>query len=199
MGAARARCGQGAPALFLDRDGTLCELVPYLHEPSRVRLVPGSGTALRAAREAGYRLVVVTNQGGIARGFFTPEDVDAVHAAVQAALAPCGVQIDAFYTCPHHPDFTGACSCRKPQPGLLQRAGRELDLDLQRSYMIGDTIEDVQAGVRAGCKGILVMTGYGADQFASRRESLPAGVTPTPDLAAAVGWLLASEEPTSQR
>jgi lipopolysaccharide heptosyltransferase II len=168
----RAQRG-GRRAIFLDRDGTLLDLVPYLHDPAQVRLVPGAAEALRAARQAGFALVVVTNQSGIARGLFREEDVTRVHARVQEALAPAGVAIDRFYHCPHHPDFTGPCDCRKPEPGLYRRAAAELGLDLQRSFAIGDTVEDLQAAQRAGCRPILVRTGYGAQAERVHADRMP--------------------------
>jgi lipopolysaccharide heptosyltransferase II len=188
------REGLGAPgrrpALFLDRDGTLLEPVPYLHDPQQVRLVAGAAVALRAASEAGYCIVVVTNQAGIARGLFRREAVEAVHTALAEALAREGVAVERFYFCPHHPEFDGACQCRKPAPGMLRLAARELALDLGASVMIGDTRADLAAGEAAGCRAILVETGYGA---AERRAAEAAGRPPVRvarDLPAAVAALL---------
>jgi lipopolysaccharide heptosyltransferase II len=189
--AARSRRGEKAAAVFLDRDGTLCVLVPYLCDPSEAHLLPGAARALRAARQAGYKLVVVSNQAGIARGFFTAEDVAAVNAALQAQLEAQGTRIDRFAFCPHHPELTGECLCRKPKPGMLERAAEELGIDLSRSVMVGDTIEDLQAGSAAGCRmNILVRTGYGEEAWAERRAELPAGAMTAADLGAAIELFL---------
>lgn len=181
--------GPGRPALFIDRDGTLIEPIPYLHDPAQVRLVRGAGEALSRAHAAGYALVVVTNQSGIARGLYGPREMDAVHAALQSALAADGVAIDAFYHCPHHPDFTGPCTCRKPAPGMLHSAAEDLHLDLGRSVMIGDTWDDVQAGRRAGCRAILVKTGYGRDAIAVHRVEISPEIAVVDDLPAAIDLL----------
>jgi lipopolysaccharide heptosyltransferase II len=173
-------------AIFLDRDGTLLELVPYLHDPAQVRVVRGGAEALRAARQAGFALVVVTNQSGIARGLYREEDVTRVHARVQEALARAGVAIDRFYHCPHHPDFGGPCDCRKPEPGLYRRAAAEMGIDLQRSFAIGDTVEDLQAAERAGCRPILVRTGYGARAEREHADRLPRCTPVADDLPQAI-------------
>jgi D-glycero-D-manno-heptose 1,7-bisphosphate phosphatase len=180
--------------LFLDRDGTLCVLVPYLKDPARVKLLPGAGTALARAHAAGWRLVIITNQSGIARGLMTSEDVDAVHAAIDRLLAAHGVAVAGYFICPHHPDLTGPCACRKPAPGLLEKAARTLGLDLERSALVGDTVADVQAGAAAGCQTFLVRTGYGSEQAGSRSAELPAGTRIVADLDAAVSALLADQE-----
>ncbi len=178
--------GHAARAIFLDRDGTLLDLVPYLCDPHQVRLQSGAVQALRDARAAGYLLVVVSNQSGIARGYFTTCEVSAVHREVERRLSADGVVIDRFLFCPHHPEFTGPCECRKPAPGLFLLAARELGIDLRRSYAIGDTIEDVQAGHRAGCHSILVRTGYGEASLRQRRAELPPGTAVAWDLREAI-------------
>lgn len=151
-------------AIFLDKDGTLVENVPYNVDPARVRLVPGAGAALRALAGLGFRLVVVSNQSGVARGFFEEEALAAVELRLHELLAPCAVELSGFYFCPHHPDGTVAryaidCLCRKPAPGLLTRAAHDLGIDLRESWMIGDILNDVEAGIRAGCRTILVDNG----------------------------------------
>jgi histidinol-phosphate phosphatase family protein len=177
------------PALFLDRDGTLVKHEPYLHDPARVRLISGSAAALRRAQAAGYLLVVVTNQSGIARGLFDRSAVDAVHDRLQQLLAVHGVALDGIYVCPHHPEFGDPCSCRKPAPGLLQRAIEELPVDPGRSVMIGDTVEDLQAGAAAGMRLRLVRTGYGDEQARTRADQLPTGTRVVADLPAVVDEL----------
>lgn len=155
------------PAVFLDRDGVLIQDSHYVGSPDRVRLVPGSAEAVAALNRAGWPVVVVTNQAGVARGLYTPEAVDAVHDHIAELLRGYGAAIDAFHFCPHHPEgevpaFTGRCDCRKPQPGMLLRAAADLGLDLSASWMVGDRETDLAAGAAAGCRTVLVRTGYGA-------------------------------------
>lgn len=151
-------------AVFLDKDGTLIEDVPYNVDPDLIRLQPGVPTALRALHRAGYRLIVITNQSGVARGYFAEGALTAVAARLQQLLAEAGVPLTGFYYCPHHPEGSVAryaieCACRKPQPGLLLRAAREHDLSLRHSWLVGDILNDVEAGRRAGCRTILLNNG----------------------------------------
>lgn len=147
--------------VFLDRDGTLLHLIPYLDDPKRVRLYAGVGPALRRLADHGAALVVVTNQSGIARGYFPRRSVDAVHARLEALLARFGVRLDAIEVCPHLPDISGPCDCRKPAPGLILRAARRLRLDLSASWTVGDNASDLGAARAAGTGAALVLTGYG--------------------------------------
>ncbi len=186
------RPGAGQPAIFLDRDGTLCALVPYLADPARAKLIPLAARALREASDAGYRLVVVSNQSGVARGMFDAAAVDAVNEALARQLAEEGVHVDRFEYCPHHPEFTGPCLCRKPAPGMLRIAARELGLDLRRSWMIGDAAADLEAGVRAGCRSLLVRTGYGAE-VEVEPGSVSSATEISDDLPSAIRWLLDSD------
>ena len=142
-------------AAFLDRDGTLIEDVHHLVRPDQVRVLPGVPDAVRRLREAGYQVIVVTNQAGVARGLFTERDVADVHAHLATLI-----EVDAVYHCPHHPDFTGACDCRKPAPGLLIRAIAERGLDPRGCFVVGDKRSDVEAGRALGIPGYLVRTGY---------------------------------------
>jgi D-glycero-D-manno-heptose 1,7-bisphosphate phosphatase len=156
---------QARPAIFLDRDGTLIEDIPYLTDAARVRLFPGSAAALRQARAAGWASVLVTNQSGIGRGLITPEQLESIHAALVAQLAAAGAALDGIYFCPHAPADADATLIehpdRKPGPGMLLRAAQELKLDLGRSWIIGDKLSDMLAGKNAGCRGgILVRTGH---------------------------------------
>lgn len=153
-----------ARALFLDRDGTLVHPRHYPARPRDLVLYGGIAPGLRLLQRAGFRLVVVTNQAGIARGYFGEAELTAIHARLAAALAGRGVRLDAIYHCPHHPDGTipalaVRCTCRKPAPGLLLRAARELGIDLTRSWMAGDILDDIEAGNRAGCRSVLVDLG----------------------------------------
>ncbi|MBX7137930.1 MAG: HAD-IIIA family hydrolase [Oligoflexia bacterium] len=146
-----------APAVFLDRDGTLIEHVEYLFEVSKFKLLPGAMEQLLRLKLAGYRLVVVTNQPGIGTGYFTFEDFFRVNRELLKAASAAGVMLDRVYFCPHSP--AEPCDCRKPGIGMIKRAERELNLDLAKSYMIGDTTIDIKAGNDAGCQSILVKTG----------------------------------------
>src|SRR5712691_10516702 len=156
----------GDPAVFIDRDGTLTEEVGYVNHPKRLRLLPRTGEAIRRLNTAGVPAVVVTNQAGIARGYFTEDLLDAVNAELRAQLAAAGAQLDGLYVCPHHPTegqppFRMSCECRKPKPGMLLQAASDLDLDLRRSFMIGDKGSDLEVAPVIGARGILVLTGYG--------------------------------------
>lgn len=163
-------------ALFLDRDGTLVHPRHYPSRPEELRLYDGMGAELRCLQEAGFRLVMITNQSGIARGYFTEADLRRMHEHLAAELGRFGVRLDGIYYCPHHPDgvipeLAIRCPCRKPRPGMLLRAAAELDVDLRRSWFIGDILDDVEAGNKAGSRTILVDLGT---------ESIPTGPTRWP-------------------
>ena len=156
------------PAVFLDRDGTLIREVGYLRRPEQVELLPHTIQALHQLQDCGYRLIVVTNQSGVARGYFTEADVQAVHRHLTTLLLKAGIQIDAFYYCPHHPEGTIAsyrrqCRCRKPSPGMIEQALREFAIDLSHSAVIGDKASDILLGKQMGLTTILVLTGYGKE------------------------------------
>jgi D-glycero-D-manno-heptose 1,7-bisphosphate phosphatase len=180
----------------MDRDGTVCDEVGYVNHVSRIRLLPRSAAAIRRAREAGFKTVVVTNQAGVARGYFTEDLVHRVHDRVREMLAAEGAVLDAIYYCPHHPDagdgpYRKDCECRKPRPGMLLRARDELGIDPTRSYMIGDSIRDVEAGRRVGVTTILVLTGYGRGEIEHRAARWPARPDHVAeDLLDAVEWIL---------
>lgn len=151
-------------ALFIDKDGTLVENVPFNASPEQVRLTKGIVPLLQAARGWGYRIVVVTNQSGIARGYFSIGQMEGARDRLKELLLGEGIQLDGFYYCPHHPEGTLpeyriACRCRKPQPGLLYQAAGDLNLALVDSWMIGDILDDVEAGNRAQCRTILLVNG----------------------------------------
>lgn len=155
------------PAIFLDRDGVVIDDVHYLASSSQVSLIPGSADAIAALNRAGWPVVIVTNQSGVARGLFTLEGLHAVHRHLSEQLGSYGARIEAYYFCPHYPtaevpEFRADCSCRKPKPGMLHQAAQDLGLDLQRSWMIGDRESDLEAGAAAGTRTILVRTGLGA-------------------------------------
>jgi D-glycero-D-manno-heptose 1,7-bisphosphate phosphatase len=146
--------------VFLDKDGTLIEDLPYNVDPRRVRFAPGAREAVRLLGAAGYRLVVCTNQSGVARGYFSEADLEAVGRHLASEVAALGATLDGFYFCPHLPDgvneYAIDCGCRKPEPGLVTRAAHELGIDAERSWFIGDTWMDAVAGKRAGCRTIVV-------------------------------------------
>lgn len=183
-------------AVFLDRDGTVNEEVSYLRDLKQLRLIPGAGTAIRRLNEAGLKVVLVTNQSGIARGYFTEAFVQETHELLGRMLAAEQAHIDAVYYCPHHPTagnsrYTRDCDCRKPGTGLIDRAARDLGIDVSQSYMVGDKWIDVELGQRAGAHSILVKTGYAPDDPGNIRPSH----MPDPDFVAhtiveAADWIL---------
>lgn len=149
-------------AFFLDRDGVVVKQVHYLCDPEQTELEKNVVTAIRRMHELGYLVVVVTNQSGVARGKFTMKEVEAVHGKITQLLAAEGEKIDAFYICPHHPEYDGVCDCRKPAPGLILQAADELCIDITQSIMVGDKLSDVRCGINAGVKAsLLISTGYG--------------------------------------
>lgn len=169
-------------AVFLDRDGVIIVQVAYLDDPKLVELIPGAAEALRIIHSHGDLAVVISNQSGIGRGYFTAETVEAAHRRIQELLAPCSEAVDRFYYCPHAPSEN--CSCRKPLPEMILRAGRECGLDVASSLMIGDRMSDLECGKNAGCaRSALVRTGYGAENEAKAHE---AGFPVFPDFLAAV-------------
>ena len=179
------------PAVILDRDGTLIEEVGHLGDPEGVVVLPGVPETLRRLAGAGFVLAVASNQAGVARGLFTEEDIRAVNARTAELLDAGGSpSIAGWYWCPHHPDFTGPCDCRKPQPGMLKRAAEELDLDLGRSWMVGDHPVDAGAARAAGVRPIVVRTGHGLLPGADHDPG--PDVLRADDLAAAADLILSS-------
>lgn len=169
-------------AIFLDKDGTLVENIPYNVNPALLELTWHAGPGLQLFRQMGYTLFVVTNQTGVAKGLFTESALITVRLRLEALLAQYGVALGGFYYCPHSPDgtvsrYAVSCDCRKPLPGMLQRAAREHGIDLARSWMIGDILNDVEAGHRAGCRTVLIDNGNETEWEMSPLR--------TPDLSAA--------------
>ena len=155
-------------AVFLDRDGTLNEDPGYLGEPDKVKLFPGTGKALSLLKNrCNFKLIVISNQSGIARGLISESEVDAVNARINELLKEDKVEIDAFYYCPHHPDFSSReeVECRKPSPSMIYQASSDLNIELDKSYFIGDTSADILCGINAGLKTVLVKTGYGTESI----------------------------------
>ena len=183
-------------AVFIDRDGTLREEIGYVNHASRFRLLPRSAAAIKRLNEVGIPAVLVTNQAGVARGYFPEERILEVHERMEELLADENARLEGIYYCPHHPSageppYRAECDCRKPKPGLLLCAARDLDLDIPGSYMVGDKLSDVELARAAGCKGILVLTGYGRGEWEYNSET--SGVTPdfvAEDLLDAVEWIL---------
>ena len=180
----------GAAVIFLDRDGTMNREVNYLHRPEDLELIPGTGEAVGLFKKAGYQVIVVTNQAGVARGYYTEEEVKALHLYMNGLLEQEGGHVDAFYYCPHHPEhgigkYKVNCCCRKPGIGMFEEAQRHLPggIDKSRSFMIGDKLLDTEAGHNFGIRSILVGTGYGkemrkkqeADGLAAEDGSCTAG------------------------
>lgn len=186
-------------AIFLDRDGTINDEVGYLDHENKLQMIPAAFEAIRLINESGMKAVVVTNQAGVAKGLFTEKFVRKINGQIQSALLEKGALIDRFYFCPHHPSegndpYRKICACRKPEPGLLHQAAADLDIDLARSYLIGDRLRDIEAAHRAGVRGILVMTGYGQDLMQQAGPD-PANEFNQPDHIAndileAVRWIL---------
>ncbi len=154
-----------AHAVFLDKDGTLIEDIPYNVDPERIKFMPGALSGLERLQTYGFRLVVVSNQAGVARGKFREADVDAVAQRLRDLASAAGIHLSGFYFCPHDQrgvvsPYARECNCRKPAPGLVLRAATELDLDTKRSWLVGDILDDVEAGRRAGCRTILIDNGH---------------------------------------
>jgi D-glycero-D-manno-heptose 1,7-bisphosphate phosphatase len=153
------------PAVFLDKDGTLVEDRPYNVAPEKIRFVPGAARALKLLGLAGFRLVVVSNQPGVAHGFFPEDALGPVEMRLREFFNDAGAELSGFYFCPHHPSgivapYRAFCGCRKPREGMLVNAAGDLNIALDRSWMVGDILDDVEAGRRAGCRTVLVNNGY---------------------------------------
>ena len=185
----------GRPTVFLDRDGTILREVPYLHSPRKAQLLPGVAEALGTLCRAGVQLIVVSNQSGIARGLLDEGDLVGIQRRIDEQLASQGVKIDGYYHCPHHtgvgvPPVRRRCRCRKPLPGLLERADQDFEIDWKRSAGVGDDVRDLQAFAAKGLPSVLVGTGKGR---ASRQRLADAGKDADlycAHLGEAVGWLL---------
>lgn len=183
----------GRPAVFLDRDGTLIVEKSYLADPDGVALIPGAVEAMKRLREAGFVIVVVTNQSGIARGLYTLDNYHAVAARLEAVLNLHGIIPDETHYCPHHPEETGPCDCRKPDTGMHRRAAESLEIDFGASYYVGDKITDVLPATELGGQGILVRTGHGPEHVGS----VPASTWIVDDLSAAADAILDCVDPIS--
>jgi D-glycero-D-manno-heptose 1,7-bisphosphate phosphatase len=163
-------------AVFIDRDGTISEEVGYVNHPTRYRVFPYSATAVKLLNDAGWLAVLVTNQAGVARGYFAEEMIGTVHTVLARELERGGARLDAVYYCPHHPSvgeppYRLDCDCRKPKPGLIRRAADELDIDLGGSWMVGDRYSDTELARNAGVRAAFVLSGYGRGEWEHQRAA----------------------------
>lgn len=191
------------PAVFFDRDGSINEDIGYVSRPEDLVVYPWAAEAIRLVNESGMKAIVITNQSGIARGMYTEETLRQIHERLQEEVARKGARIDAFYYCPHHPNigesqYRQICSCRKPLPGMLQQAAREHDIDISRSYVIGDKSSDLNAASNAGAKGVLVLTGYGRETYGDSRRWPCEPLFVAQDLLEAVTLILDTVQRESQ-
>jgi D-glycero-D-manno-heptose 1,7-bisphosphate phosphatase len=187
-------------AVFLDRDGTINEEVGYLTDLDKMRLISGAGAAIKRLNQAGFKVVVVTNQAGVARGYFTESLVKETHARLEQMLRETGARLDRIYYCPHHPtagnsSYTMECDCRKPGIGLIDQAARDIDIDIRNSYVVGDKWSDVELGQRACSRTVLVRSGFAPDDPGNTRSSHVFDPDFTAhDLSEAVDWILSHAE-----
>ncbi len=163
-------------AVFMDRDGTISEEVGYVNHPARYRVFPYSADAVRLLNEAGWLAILITNQAGVARGYFTEEMIASVHEVLTGELEKGGARLDAIYYCAHHPSvgrppYRLACDCRKPKPGLITQAAAALDINLAESWMIGDRYSDIELERNAGTRAALVLSGYGRGEWEYQRAA----------------------------
>ncbi|MBV9957545.1 MAG: HAD family hydrolase [Acidobacteria bacterium] len=163
-------------AVFMDRDGTISEEVGYVNHPTRYKVFPYAAEAVRLLNEQGWLAVLVTNQAGVARGYFTEEMIGTVHGSLQTELERGGARLDAIYYCAHHPSvgeppYRFDCDCRKPKPGLIQRAATDLEIELDESWMVGDRYSDIELARNAGVRACFVLSGYGRGEWEYQRAS----------------------------
>lgn len=185
-------------AVFLDRDGTICEEVGYLNSVQQMRLIPRSAAAIRRLNEQGFKVVVITNQSGVARGIIQEQDLADIHEEMLRQLKKEGAFLDGIYYCPHHPiegnpPYLQQCTCRKPATGLLEKAALDLNLDFSLSYMVGDHFSDVECGKRIGANTVLLLTGHGGQTLARQEEWPFQPDYIAHDLYEAVLWILQQE------
>jgi len=164
------------PAVFIDRDGTISEEVGYVNHPSRFRVFPYSAEAIRTLNDNNWLAILVTNQAGVARGYFSEDVIGKVHDELKLSLNQQNAQLDAIYYCAHHPSvgeppYRFDCDCRKPKPGLIQRASADFDVDLENSWMVGDRYSDIQLAHNAGLKSVFVLSGYGRGEWEYQSSS----------------------------
>ncbi|UCE37026.1 MAG: D-glycero-beta-D-manno-heptose 1,7-bisphosphate 7-phosphatase [Thermoplasmata archaeon] len=175
-------------AVFLDRDGTINEEVNYLSKIEQVKILPNSPKAIKLLNENGFKVIVVTNQSGVARGYFSKEDLENVNNHLRDELLNEGAVVDGIYFCPHHPD--DGCDCRKPKTGMIVEAKADFDIEVSSSFIVGDKLLDLETGRKMGCKTVLVLTGYGKDELKDKNnwEFTPDYIAE--DLLDAVMWII---------
>ncbi len=190
------RFSGGKSAVFLDRDGTINEQMGYINHLCRFQLLPGAAQAIKKLNDAAIPVVVISNQSGLARGYFPEELLLAVHEKMNTLLATAGAHVDGIYYCPHHPEakeerFRASCNCRKPKPGLVLQAAEEMGLDPQSSYVVGDRWSDIKTAANCGATSILVRTGYGRgdEQYIGPEQEIQPDFK-AEDLLEAVNWIL---------
>jgi D,D-heptose 1,7-bisphosphate phosphatase len=190
-------------AVFLDRDGVINEEVGYLDSLDKLKIIPGAYAAIKLINESGMKAVVISNQAGVARGLFTEDFVKITHEHLQTVLSQRKAYIDKFYYCPHHPTegieiYRQVCNCRKPAPGMLLQAAQDLNIDLTKSYLVGDRFRDMEAAKKVGVKGVLVKTGYGQELLQddgpdeATEEGKPDFIAA--DILEAIRWILKDRE-----
>jgi len=183
-------------ACFLDRDGVLIEEVNYLSSPDQVNVLPETIKALQLLKNNNYKIIVITNQAGVARGFFTEDSISKVHSEIDRQLKKYKLQVDHYYYCPHHPDgsvkkYAINCNCRKPMPGMILQAVKDYNLNLNNSFLVGDKMSDLLAAENSGCQGILVETGYGKEH---KKEAVTRGFSVFSNIEQVVRFLLDKEK-----
>lgn len=184
--------------VFLDRDGTVSEEVGYVNHLSRYKLFPSTAQAIKKLNSAGLKAILITNQAGVARGYFTEDLIWRVHEKLVSELANFDARLDGIYYCPHHPSageppYRANCDCRKPKPGLIYKAAQEHEIDISKSFMVGDKYTDVELAQRIGIKGVMVMTGYGIGEYEYQRNTWPKMPDKiATDLLEAVDWIVAN-------
>lgn len=187
-------------AVFLDRDGTVNEEVQYLSDLTKFKLLPKVARAIKLLNNRGFKVIVITNQAGVARGYFGEDKVGEIHQEMKRQLREKGAYLDGVYYCPHHPTegmgkYKKNCRFRKPNPGMLEKAAKDFDLDLNKSYVIGDQLTDIKLGNNAGCETILLLTGYGKESYRKKGNSEVKVSFVADDLERAALWILEKEKP----
>jgi D-glycero-D-manno-heptose 1,7-bisphosphate phosphatase len=177
--------------VFLDRDGTITEEVGYLDNPDRLRLIPGAAEAIRLLNNAGILVIMVSNQAGVGRGYFSTATVEAIHRQLAKQLVKYRAYVDDIYYCPHHPNE--GCGCRKPKAGMLLRAAQKHGIDMRRAFIVGDKVSDLDAGRQVGCRTVLVLTGYGEQAREAFNNLIFQPDYISSNLYAAAKWILAEE------
>jgi D,D-heptose 1,7-bisphosphate phosphatase len=186
-------------AIFLDRDGTINEEVEYLSNLNKFKLLPKVAPAVKLLNDHSFKVIVITNQAGVARGYFGENKVKEIHREMKRQLREKDAHLDGIYYCPHHPTegmrkYKKNCWCRKPNPGMLEKAAKDFNLDLGKSYVIGDQLTDIKLGNNAGCQTVLVLTGYGKESYRKKGDCEVRVSFVADDLEKAVVWILEKEK-----